>query len=72
MADKNILNKGIKYMVWALPLFFIGPSIIHSAFKNQGHILFIPILGIGAVICIMAAILMFRGLRTIVKSLFGD
>lgn len=68
-TDKEILNKGIKYVVWALPMFFIGPTVINSAFKNQQHTMFIPILGIGIIICTLAVILVFSGLRTIVKSL---
>ena len=34
-TDKNILAKGIKYLSGALPLLFLGPIIINSAFKNQ-------------------------------------
>ncbi len=68
-TDKQILNKGVKYIVWALPMFFIGPTVINSSFKNQQHTLFIPVLGIGIILCIMAGVLLFSGLRTIVKSL---
>ena len=31
-TDKNILAKGIKYLSGALPLLFLGPIIINSAF----------------------------------------
>ncbi len=72
MADKNILNIGIKYIVWSLPMFFIGPTVINSAFKNQAHAMYIPILGLGIIICIVAVILVFKGLQTIMKSLFND
>jgi hypothetical protein len=68
-TNKEILNKGIKYVVLALPMFFIGPTVINSSFKNQQHTMFIPILGIGIIICIMSVILLFQGVRTIVKSL---
>ena len=67
-TNKEILNRGIKYAVIALPMFFIGPSIIHSAFKNQQHAFFIPVLGVGIIICILAAIYLFRALKTIMKS----
>ncbi len=72
MADKNILNSGIKYVVWALPMFFIGPTIINSAFKNEEHVMYIPILGLGIIICTVAVVLVFKGLQTIMKSLFND
>jgi hypothetical protein len=68
-TDKNILNKGIKKMVWALPMFFVGPSVIHSSFKNTQHYLFIPILALGIIICLLAVILSFLGLRLMVRSL---
>ena len=72
MANKIILNTGIKYVVWALPMFFIGPTVINSAFKNQEHTMYIPILGLGIIICILAVFLVFKGLQTIMKSLFND
>ncbi|RWX00487.1 DUF6095 family protein [Flavobacterium cerinum] len=69
-TDKKILAKGIRYLSGALPLFFIGPVVIHSSFKNEKHFLFIPVLGIGIVLCILAMLLMFKGLKTIMNSLF--
>ena len=71
-TDKKILAKGLKYMGWALPLIVIGPVVIHSSFKNQGHPLFIPIVGTGILFCILAIFMMFLGIRTIMKSLFND
>lgn len=59
-------------MVWALPLMFIGPSVIHMAFKNQKHMLFIPVLGIGIILCILAVVLAFKGLRIMVSSMTDD
>lgn len=72
MANKEILNKGVKYMVISLPFFFIGPTVMMSAFKNQEHDFFIPILGIGIIVSILAAFFLFTGLKTIMKSLFND
>lgn len=65
--------KGIRYLAGALPLMFIGPVIIHSSFKNQGHPFYIPILVIGILFCIGSMYLMFRGIQTLIKSMFdGD
>lgn len=72
MANKEILNRGIKYIVIALPMFFIGPTAIMSSFKNQQHAFFIPVLGLGIIISILAVILVFTGLKTMMNSLFGD
>ena len=68
-TDKKILVKGLKYMGWALPLFFLGPVVIHSSFKNQEHPFYISVLGIGIIFCILAIVLMAFGLKTIMKSL---
>lgn len=67
-TNKDILNRGFKYIVWALPMFFIGPTVIMSSFKNTGHPFFIPILGLGVIISTLAVILLFRGIVTILKS----
>lgn len=69
-TNKKVLAKGIKYMAWALPLFFIGPSVIYMSFKNQEHPFFIPVLGLGIIICGLAMFLTFKGLKTIMNSLF--
>ncbi len=67
-TDKEILNRGIKYLVIALPMFFFGPTLIIEAFKNLHHVLFIPVLGMGIILCATAVVLLFRGLNTILKS----
>ena len=67
-TNKDILNRGFKYGVIALPMFFIGPTVINSAFKNTDHPFFIPVLGVGIIICVLAVIFLFRALRTILQS----
>lgn len=71
-TDKTILNKGVSYFAFALPLIFIGPSLIHSAFKNQHTLWHYAVLGVGILMCIGSVVLMFIGLRTIIKSMFGN
>lgn len=72
-TNKKILFKGIKFLSGALPLLFIGPVVINSAFKNQKHPLYFYVLILGIVACILAIFLIFKGVNTIVKSLFdGD
>ncbi len=56
-------------MAWALPMFFIGPTVINSSFKNEQHDFFIPVLGLGIILCIVAVVLAFNGLRNIVRSM---
>lgn len=69
-TNKKILGRGIKYLAFALPLTIIGPSVLFSAFNNQEHPYYIAVLVIGIIALIAAIILMFRGIMTIVKSIF--
>lgn len=69
-TNKEILTKGIKYLAFALPLLFIGPSVIFSSFKNQEHPFYIPVLGVGIIFCFLSIFLIFKGIQTIMKSLF--
>lgn len=69
-TDKKILQKGILYLSIAMPLLFLGPVIIHSAFKNQSHPLYLIVLGIGILTCLGAMFMLFLGIRKIMNSLF--
>lgn len=68
-TDKTLLNKGIKFMAYALPMFFIGPSVIYNAFQNQHTAWHYLVLAIGIAICFGAVYFSFKGLSTIVKSM---
>lgn len=71
-TNKNILSKGIKYLSGALPLMFIGPSLIYNAFMNKQNAWHYLVLSIGIIACLAAMYLMYLGLKTIMKSLFND
>ena len=71
-TNKELLAKGIKYLTGALPLLFIGPSIIYNAFMNKGNVWHYLVLAIGIGCCLSAMFLMFYGLKTIMRSLFND
>ncbi len=68
--NKNTLSKGIKYLSGALPLMFIGPVVINSSFKNQDSSIYEIVLGVGILCCALAIFFMFKGVTTIVNSLF--
>jgi len=68
-TNKEILNKGIKQLSWALPMLFIGPSVIYNAFINKQNVWHYLVLAVGIVICFGAVYFMFKGLITIVKSM---
>jgi hypothetical protein len=71
-TNKQILNQGIKYLAWALPAMFIGPTLIHFAFINKLQPLYPVILGVGILICLGGMYLIFKGLMTIIKSIFNE
>lgn len=71
-TNKVILNRGIKYLVWALPAVFIGPTIIHFAFINKQQSLYLVLLGIGIAISVAGIVLIFKGVLALVKSLFEN
>lgn len=70
-TDKELLGKGVQRMAIALIFMFISPVIIHSAFKNQDHPLYIPILILGLISAAFAIFMIFKGLKTIMDSIFG-
>ena len=71
-TNKELLSKGVKYLAGALPLMFLGPSLIYNAFMNQNNIWHYLVLGIGIVACLASMYLIFLGLKYIMKALFND
>lgn len=71
-TNKELLSKGIKYLAWALPLLFIGPSLIYNAFINKQNGWHYLVLAFGIVICVGSVYLIFLGLKTMMRSLFND
>lgn len=67
-TDKPMLLRGIKYMAASLPLLFLSPYLITLSFLNNTALLFlIPGIALG----ILAGYFIVKGLKTIVKSMFG-
>ena len=71
-TNRELLGKGLKYLGWALPLMFIGPTVIYNAFINKQNVWHYLVLAIGIVAAFFAVYLAFKGLNTIMKSLFGN
>jgi len=69
-TDKEILVKGIKKMGLALVLLFLGPTLLYISFSNQEKALYIPLLIIGIITCGSAILFIFKGLNTIMDSMF--
>ena len=70
MPNKELLGKGIKYMLYALPLMFIGPSVIYNAFINKQNMWHYLVLAIGITLCFLAVYYMFNGIKTLTDSIF--
>lgn len=69
-TNKDLLFKGLKFLAAALPLCIIGPVVLFSAFKNQEHSWYIPILIFALTAMAAAIFLMFKGIGTLMKALF--
>ena len=69
-TNKSVLAKGVKYLAGSLPLLFLGPVVITSAFKNENHPLYVYVLVFGIIIALAAMFLIFKGISTVLKSLF--
>ena len=69
-VNKAILNKGLRILLGSLPTLFLGVFVLNSSFKNQKHHLFIYVAILGVIICGFAVYLMFKGINTIMKSIF--
>lgn len=69
-TDKNILVNGLKKMGISLGCLFLGPTLLHIALTNREKPLFIPILIVGIIVCGLALFFAFKGLMTILDSMF--
>ena len=70
-TDKDLLIKGLKQLAYTVILMFLAPIIIWQAFKNEAHPLYWPVLIIGLVLGITAIGMGFKGIHTIMNSLFN-
>ena len=71
-TDKDELVRGLKKMVISLVMMFAGPTLFYIATTNKEKPLYIPILIISFLICAAAIFFAFKGLQTIMNSMFGD
>jgi len=67
-----LLIKGLKKMSLCLLCCFIGPVIVHQAFKNKEHPLYVPVLILGILFLMTALYYGFIGIKTLVNGLLGE
>ena len=70
--NKNLLQNSLKKMSLFLLCCFIGPVIVHQAFKNQNHPLYVPVLILGFLFLITALYYGFSGIKTLVNAILGE
>ncbi len=69
-TNKILLAKGVKTLFGTLPLLFLGPIVLNSAFKNENHPWYYVVLIFGILVCFLAIFLGFKGLKNITNALF--
>jgi len=69
-TNRSLLVDGLKTMGITLFLAFLGPFILHAGFSNPDKPLYIPLIIAGILICGAAIYFGFKGIRTIMDSLF--
>ncbi|MFB9057928.1 DUF6095 family protein [Mariniflexile ostreae] len=69
-TNKDLLVKGLKIMGGSLACMFSGPVMLHIALSNKEKPLYIPILIVGVALCSLAVFLAFKGINTIMDSMF--
>tara|TARA_R110002050_G_scaffold221001_1_gene356801 strand:+ start:255 stop:479 length:225 start_codon:yes stop_codon:yes gene_type:complete len=69
-TDFELLKKGLKYMAFALPLLFLSPYLLTLSFLNKETFMFYIFLFFGIIAEAGAIYLCFKGLNTILKSIF--
>ena len=71
-TNKDVLVKGLKKMGVSLLCMFLGPTLIYVAFGNKEKPLYIPILIVGITVCVLAVLFAFKGINTILDSMFKN
>jgi hypothetical protein len=71
-TDKHILSKGLQYMLVCLFMMFTGPTLLYIALTNEEKPLYIPLLIISILLCVGAVFFGFKGINTIMKSIFDN
>ncbi|WP_047546993.1 DUF6095 family protein [Psychroserpens sp. Hel_I_66] len=69
-TNKEVLAKGIKTMGLTLVLMFLGPILFYIGLSNPDKPLYIPILLVAGILCFLSIYFAFKGLKTIMDSMF--
>lgn len=70
--NKKLLDSGIKNILCALPLMFIGPCVIYNAFQNKDNVWHYLVLAVGITLCTLAVYCLFKGIKNITDAMFEN
>jgi len=70
-TNKKVLMTGVKYLALSLPLLFLAPYLITLGFMNKTNASFYVFFPIGLILAVTAIFFVFKGIKTIMKSMFG-
>lgn len=69
-TNKEVMMKGVKYLALSLPLMFAGPYVITLGFLNIDNVAFYLFFPLGLIIATAAVFFAFKGIKTVMKSMF--
>tara|TARA_B100000809_G_C15137990_1_gene531557 strand:- start:53 stop:277 length:225 start_codon:yes stop_codon:yes gene_type:complete len=69
-TDTKKLAKGIKYLAFTVPLLFLSPYLLTLSFLNKENFSFYLFLIVGILVGSFAIFLFFKGIKTILDSIF--
>lgn len=69
-TNKELLIKGVKYLVYTLVLMFTAPVVLFQAFKNTEHSFYIPVLIVGFILAIAAIVMGFYSIKVLMAGIF--
>ena len=69
-TNRDLLIKGLKIMAFALPLLVLSPYLLTLSFLNKETFMFFVFLFSGIIVGAGAIYLCFKGLNTVLKSIF--
>jgi len=69
-TDKKVLVNGIKKMFLSLLCMFLGPTLVYISPGMASELTTYAALILGILICASAIYFAFRGIQTILKSIF--
>jgi len=69
-TNKEVLYQGLKKMMLSLVMMFAGPTLFYIATTNKEKPLYIPLLIVSLLLCGSAIFFAFKGIKTIMDSMF--